>query len=183
MLHKLKYHRLAWLGIGLVAGLILGGLLPESPLHAVATDRSDTYAIATGPIDEETEGIFFLDQLTGNLGVAVIDQFGNFVGSPPGPNLGTPLTMRPVLQDFNVNPAQNPRFLMVTGMTRLQRAAGAIHRSRSIVFIMEVTTGKLGAYVFTWQGAGTVNGIRRGTILPVGAVRVRPAAAGAVPGR
>ena len=38
----------AWLAAGLAAGLLVGSLLPHTPLHAVATDRLENFAIATG---------------------------------------------------------------------------------------------------------------------------------------
>ncbi len=39
-----KHARLAWLGLvlGLAGGLVLAVFLPNTPLRAVATDRSDT---------------------------------------------------------------------------------------------------------------------------------------------
>ncbi len=37
MFQTLKYSRTTWLVIGLIAGLVIGGFWPDSPLHAVAT--------------------------------------------------------------------------------------------------------------------------------------------------
>src|SRR3989304_5318782 len=61
-----------WLGIGLLAGLMIGGLWPDTPLHAVATDSTDNFAMATGFVDDGIEAIYFLDFLTGTLRAAVL---------------------------------------------------------------------------------------------------------------
>jgi hypothetical protein len=71
MFHVLKHRRLVWLGMGLVGGLILCGVWPQTPLHAVATDRSETFAVATGFVDEGIEAVYFLDFLTGDLSAVV----------------------------------------------------------------------------------------------------------------
>ncbi len=51
----------------LLIGIVLGGFLPHIPLHAVATDRGETYIIATGLLDTDVEAVYFLDCLTGDL--------------------------------------------------------------------------------------------------------------------
>ena len=62
-----QYRWLVAVGIGLVAGLVLSGFWPHTPLYAVATDRIETFAMATGPVDDEVEAVYFLDFLTGDL--------------------------------------------------------------------------------------------------------------------
>ena len=66
----------AWLAWGLVIGLIVGislsGVLPQTPVHAVATHGQDSFAIATGLVQDNTEAIYFLDYLTGDLRAAVL---------------------------------------------------------------------------------------------------------------
>jgi len=59
--------------LGLVVGLNVQGIWPSVRLHAVASQGEDNFAIATGFIDEETEGIFFLDFLTGDLAAGVLN--------------------------------------------------------------------------------------------------------------
>ena len=79
-------RRKAWLlvGLGLALGLSIGGAmtagvllgrstgtnsaasaLDELKLRAVASHGNETFAIATGVVDEEVEGLFCLDFLTG----------------------------------------------------------------------------------------------------------------------
>ncbi len=143
MLDALRYSRTVWLVFGLIAGLILGGLWPHTPLHAVATDRNDTFAIATGPLDEEIEAIFFLDFLTGNLRAAALNKLGAF----------NAFFDYNVLKDLGVTPAKNPRFLMVTGVANMQRMGAAMQPARTIVYVAEVTTGNVAAYAVPWNAA------------------------------
>ena len=48
MIPWVKYRWVIVLGVGFVGGLVASGFWPYTPLHAVATDRSDSFAIATG---------------------------------------------------------------------------------------------------------------------------------------
>jgi hypothetical protein len=142
MFRVLKSYPLLWLGIGLVGGLLLSGVLPHTPLHATATDRVDTYAIATGPVDSDGEAVYFLDFLSGDLKAMVIGaQVGKFTAG----------YYRNILQDLGVDPAKNPRFMMVTGATNMRGSTGAVRRSMSNLYVAEVTTGKVAAYNLPWS--------------------------------
>ena len=67
-----KTSALVWLGLGLLAGLMVAGFWPSVPLHAVATDKIDTFSMATGHIEADYEAVYFLDHLTGDLNGFVI---------------------------------------------------------------------------------------------------------------
>jgi len=185
MLRSFKCSWLIWLGFGLIGGLMMGGLWPDTPLHAVATDRAgDQYIMATAPIDEETEGIYVLDCLTGELGMSLMNPLGKFQGTRVGP-FATPMAVRPILADFGIDPSKSPRFMMVSGLARMQRNAGN-QRSQSLLYVMEITTGKVIAYAFHWSGTIT-RGVS-GTIVPQDGIILRapatggpPAGAGGVP--
>jgi hypothetical protein len=134
----------------LAAGVMLGGFWPQAPLHGVATDRIETFAVATGPVDEDGEAIYFLDFLSGELRAAVIGrQVGKF----------TTFFERNIFADLGVDATMKPRFLMVTGMTNMtnipRRGVGAANFgfSKSILYVTEVTGGKVAAYSLPWSPA------------------------------
>ena len=144
MLRVLKSYPLLVLGIGLVLGFAISGLLPHTPLHATATDRVDTYAIATGPVDADGEAVYFLDYLSGDLKAMVIGcQAGKFTAG----------YYRNILQDLGVDPSKNPRFMMVTGNTNSRGTTGNVRPGMSILYVAEVTTGKVAAYNLPWNTA------------------------------
>ena len=143
-----EWSGLVCLGIGLAGGLVLTSAWPNTPLHAVATDRIETFAIATGPVDDQSEAVYFLDFLTGDLNAAVI-------GRQPGGGayLVTGHYFRNVLKDLGVDPAKNPRFLMTTGLADLMRGGkgGTVQPSRAVIYVAEVTSGRVAAYAVPWN--------------------------------
>jgi len=154
-----------WLGVGLIAGLALGGFLPNAPLHAVATDHTENFTIATGPVDDELEALFFLDFLTGSLKAAVISTTtGRF----------TSMYETTVMNDLGVNAAQNPKFLMVTGIAGLRRTGANVNPGHSIVYVAEVTTGRVAAYAVPWtRGQATATSPVRGQLYKLDVLQFR----------
>jgi hypothetical protein len=142
MWRGLNQSRVFWLTIGLAAGLALSGFWPQTPLHAVATDRYDTFAIATGPVNEEVEAIFVLDFLTGDLRAAVMS---------PQRNQFTCFYEYNILQDLKVDPTKNPKFLMVTGIASLRRGTAAMQLGNSLVYVAETTSGVVAVYGIPWS--------------------------------
>ncbi|MFZ5829556.1 MAG: hypothetical protein ACOY3P_05690 [Planctomycetota bacterium] len=163
-----RMPRQAWgyLVLGLIGGLVLGGLWPQTPLHAVSTDRLETFAIATGPVDDEVEAVYFLDFLTGELKAAVLGkQSGKFTAFFAYPS---------VMNDLGIDPSKNPKFLMVTGLADLKRGTTRLQPSRSVVYVAEVTTGKLAAYAIPWSPSATSNNQQiRQTLVPLDVVQFR----------
>ena len=144
MFHVLKHRRLVWLGMGLVGGLILCGVWPQTPLHAVATDRTETFAVATGFVDEGIEAVYFLDFLTGDLSAVVLGRQGRgFVA----------LYRCNVVGDLGVDPSKNPKYMMVTGAADTRRTVGRVQLSPAVVYVAEVTTGNVAAYAVPWERA------------------------------
>ncbi len=175
MLHVLKHSRLIWLGIGLVGGLILCGVWPQTPLHAVATDRAQTFAMATGPVDDEFEAVYFLDFLTGDLNAVVLGRQGNaFTAFYFYKNL---------VNDLGVDPAKNPSYMMVTGTAILRRGTGRLRPSAAAVYVAEVTTGKVAAYAIPWSKNAHASGqiIGPAPMMPLAVTRFRAAAGAGVP--
>jgi hypothetical protein len=137
-----KWNVVAWLAVGLLAGvvatLVVVGVWPSTPLHAVATDRSGDFAIATGPVDEMTEAVYFMDFLTGDLRAVVIGK--NPAGTAP---VVTGIHQANAAMALKVDPSKSPRFLMVTGMNDLARGrAGNVQPSKALVWVAEVTSGR-----------------------------------------
>ncbi len=135
-----KHARLVWLGLGLAAGLLLAGFWPNTPLRAMATDRNETYAIATVPLDENIEAVCFLDFLTGNLGAAAVSKQTGVFNAFWGCNVNS---------DLEVDPAKNPRYLLVTGYADLRR--GGSGPSKGNIYVAEVISGKMAAYAIPWS--------------------------------
>ena len=153
-------------GIGLVFGMLFAGCWPNVPLHAVATDRTEGFAIATGACDDSVEAIYFLDFLTGDLSAAVVSkQNGHF----------NAFYTHNVISDLGINPAKPPRFLMTTGTADLRRSGGKITAlSRSLVYVAELQSGKVAAYAIPWSSSAWNAGqTLRGefTLLDVGCFR------------
>ncbi len=159
---------LSGLGTGLLVGIgmMIGAVVvtrhsasdTEVPLHlpaqlqATATSSASTFAIATGLISNSTEGVFFLDFLTGDLQCVVLYKNGlwgaRFVAN--------------VFQDLDINATKKPNFLMVTGTWEGLRGAGGGQPGRSVVYVVDSTTGSFAVYGVPWnrqaEATGTVQG-------------------------
>lgn len=162
-----------WLVLGLIAGVMIGQFWPNTPLHAVATDRVDNYAIATGPVDEDMEAVFFLDFLTGTLKAAVLSRdsrtpkFRAFYEANINADLARTITVLnagrggggtrkgrgTVAMAGMVQVPQSPSYLMVTGGVNIQATAqqGRTPPGRSVVYVAETNTGIVMAYVVPWS--------------------------------
>jgi hypothetical protein len=175
MLAALTKNRFLLLCLGVVLGLVIGRwfnsgelILPASAARAVATDRFENFAIATAPLDSDVEAVFFLDFLTGDLKGAVLSaQFGRF----------NAFYERNILEDFGLDRAKNPRYLMVTGMANLRRGLGNTARpGASVVYIAELTTGKIAAYGVPWTPQFHNAGVPvQGTLYPLDVAQFRSA--------
>lgn len=141
------------LGVGMVAGTLVAltmtpqpqaGLpLSELPLHATATDTGDSMAIATGPVDEEMEGIFFLDFLTGELALAVI--------ASRKADMISGLFKTNVIKDLGVEQSKKPSYLMVTGAAQFVGQTGRKRPGRCVVYVVDQNTGNFAGYGFNWD--------------------------------
>ena len=172
-----RWKMFCWLGLvafGLTGGLIVGGLWPRTPLHAVATDRIDTFGMATGSVDNDVEALYFLDFLTGELNAVVL-------GKNPGSWTG--YYAANVAADLGVDPQKNPKYMMVTGVAYLRRAGGSrLQPSSSICYVAEVTSGKVAAYSVPWSPSMYAAGqVQKCPLVLVGVTRFR-ASLGVGPG-
>jgi hypothetical protein len=164
---------LCGLGIGLVIGMMFAGYWPNVPLHAVAADRTEGFAVATGYCDESVEAIYFLDFLTGDLSAAVVSkQTGHF----------NAFYTHNVAADLGLSPSRPPRFLLTTGAADLRRTGGKTTTlSKSLVYVSELHSGKVAAYAIPWSSSAWNSGqTLRGqfTLLDVGRFRGAGSAVG-----
>ena len=126
-LHKRStWMLLAGLAMGLLVGvgMMIGTLVavrsapatallpPETLLHATASHSGKSMAMATGLVDEEAEGVFILDYLTGDVQCYVINprtyQWGG-------------MFKYNVINDLGVQQGKDPNYVMVTGQTQFLR--------------------------------------------------------------
>ena len=131
--------------LGLIVAFLMGaglGGLPPAPLHAVATDRQENFAMATGSVDEGIEAVFTLDFLTGDLRGAVLN---------PHTRTFSVTYHRNILADLKVDGGKAPKFLMVTGQSYL-RTGSNFNLSPCAVYVAELTTGNLAVYSFPFSG-------------------------------
>jgi hypothetical protein len=165
-----KTTALLWLGLGLLAGLLVTGFWPSVPLHAVATDKIETFSMATGAV-EEYEAVFFLDHLTGDLHAYVVGRLGN------GGFGVLQHSYRKVLQDFKTDEDKTPKYLMVTANSDLNRRSGGgmLLPSRAVLYIADVTSGVANAYALpfstTMHNAGRP--VLNGEFLPLCSFPIR----------
>jgi hypothetical protein len=158
------------LAVGVLGGLLVGGVWPQTPLHATATDRVDSFAMATGQVDEDIEAVYFLDFLTGDLNAVVIGkQSGHFTG----------YFKANVAADMGLDSAKSPRYMLVTGTVDLRRAGTRMQYSRAVVYVAEVTSGKVAAYAVPWA-SGLQQGGQGGVqpLVPIATTRFRNGVAG-----
>jgi hypothetical protein len=166
MVSWMQRHWLIAVGIGLIGGIVLGGYWPHTPLYAVATDRVDTFAMATGFLDTDVEAVYLLDFLRGDLRAIVL-------GKTPGTFSG--LFVRNIAQDLGVDPQKNPKFMMVTGMIGLRRAGGnRTPASSAVCYVAEISSGKLAGYAVPWSASLFSSGqTQSGELLLVGETMFR----------
>ncbi len=136
-----NHTRLGWLSLGILVGFVLTSIMPARPLHAVATQGQDGFALCTGSIDNSLEGVYFLDYLTGNLkGAAISLATGKF----------TTFYEYNVLKDFQLDASKSPKFLMVTGVAPLRRGPSQVQPGLSMIYITELNSGICAAYAVPW---------------------------------
>jgi hypothetical protein len=163
-------RRRAWglLACGLVIGLAIGGALSagiwlgsarhpaaaipnlhELKLQAMASHGAETFAIATGPIESDVEGLFTLDYLTGELQCFVINPRFGGLGGWFKTNIATSLTPEK---------GKKPSYLIATGVLNVKTGVTNNYRPAGCVcYVVDANTGEAAAYSFPWSpNAGNV---------------------------
>ena len=160
MSRKVVGSRAAWLALGLVGGVLVGMLVREEPAHATATAVQGNLIMATGAVDSEGEGVFILDAVTGEL--------RGWVVNPRG---GVYAYQYNVLRDLGVDPSKAaPKFAMVTGRQIFRGGGGNTQFGDSILYVAELTTGKMSAYGIPWNRTWRSRpGGGKSALVPIGA--------------
>lgn len=154
----------AALVVGVAIGIIVRTAAPPTPVHATATMGSENFAVATGLVDDGVEAFYFLDFLTGTLKATVVNT--RDVGF-------SAYYEYDITADFPTA-TQNPKYLMVTGMANIPRGRGRSQLARSVVYITEVTTGRMAAYIMPWDSTVQARGGKQqGTFYNIGTVPLR----------
>jgi hypothetical protein len=172
-----------WNGV-IVAGLVVAaggigfwmGRSPESNLdrdlaasqiapflNASASQGGDDLAVATGPVDEDTEGVFFLDYKTGNLQCWIYyPRSGKFGGKIAG-NVAA-----------NLSGGKNAKYLMVTGTSNVRGGTNNARPAASIVYVVNTNSGEFAAYSFPWNESAQNSGqVQAGSFVYVGGGKIR----------
>lgn len=153
---KPRFHFLLGVSLGLAVGLgaVLGVALlpsewgdsritlPEIPLHASATHSGENMAIATGLIDDDVEGLFTLDFVTGDLFCSVLNHRSQQFNARFGTNILEALPLS--------TPQKRPKYLMVTGLANFERRNQA-SPGLSVVYVVDANTGQFAAYGLPWH--------------------------------
>ena len=132
-------------GVGMLMGALATVLVDENRalipaetlLHATGSDSGDMMAVATGPIAEGVEGVFFLDFLTGDLSGWVMNRRTGGVGG---------LYKRNVIGDLGVVQGKKQKFLLVTGAAAMTRGGSQARAADCIVYVADQNTGNFAAY-------------------------------------
>jgi len=156
------------LAAGVILGLTIGGAvavglfigqrgpstvgmpsLAELKLKAAASHGSDTFAIATGYVDEDVEGLYTLDFLTGDLQCFVINARNGARAGWFKANVASVLS---------VERGKKPSYLLATGHINVAGGYGGGRPAASICYVVDANSGDVAAFSFPWNKAATSAG-------------------------
>lgn len=173
MLRGRRFRSWGMLAAGLAVGLTIGGAvavgvllgqrgqsaagmpsLAELKLKASASHGSDTFAIATGNVDEDVEGLFTLDFLTGDLQCFVVNPRNGAMGGWFKTNVASVLS---------VERGKKPAYLIATGHINVAGGYGGQRPAASICYVVDANSGEVAAFSFPWTKAATSAGVAQAT--------------------
>jgi hypothetical protein len=157
--------RYFWITLGVIAGLGIANFWPHEQALAEVSDRDAQFGLCTANVNliDPIEGVFVLDFLTATLKGAIIHrQSGKFLY----------FYERNLATDFELGNKKDPKFAFVTGTAQLN-ARGAGAPASSLVYVAELTTGKLIAYAFEFRDNGRPY---QGSFVPMDVFQFRPPA-------
>ena len=165
-----QFKRWSMLVVGCMIGLALGGAmtlgvllgqrenasaslpgLAELKLKAAASHGADTFAIATGSVDEEIEGLYTLDFVTGDLQCFVLNSRTGQMACRFMINVNDP-------KIFGAKKGKKPNFLLTTGMFSAGASTGGAKPAASVCYVVDANTGDVAAFGFPWSRSVTSAG-------------------------
>lgn len=141
-------NRYLWLVAGVAVGLAVSWFWPQEPMHAGTSDRDDKFGMLAIPVKDlqlagvrdHLEGVFVLDFLTGQIKGAVLGRNGKF----------SHFYFRNIAADFQIDPTATPHFAFVQGTAQLP-STGRATMATGVIYIGELTSGKVAAYGFPYN--------------------------------
>lgn len=109
------------------------------PISAAATGAN--MAVATGPVSEEAEGVFFLDFLTGDLQCLVYYPRSGAFGARYYTNVKSQMPAS----------GNHAEYLMVTGAATSSRTSSNVRPANCLVYVTDVNSGVFAAYAVPWN--------------------------------
>lgn len=135
--------------------------LPQ--LLAASAVSSDTMAVATGQVGRDSDGIFFLDFVTGDLQCLVFYPRSGAFGAHYVTNVAQ-----------NLGAGQNAKYLMLTGQAIPQSVTAGARPGASLVYVTNTTTGMFAAYAVPWNPTAESSGrVQAGALVYAGGGSIR----------
>jgi hypothetical protein len=137
----------------------------ELRLKAMAAQANDNFAVATGVIDDEVEGLYTLDFLTGDLQCYVVNPRNGALGGWFKTN---------VAKDLPPEGSKKANYLLVTGTIQVQGASGNQRPAGSLCYVVDGNSGNAAAYSFPWGKSMVAQGVQQMTpMITVGKWKTR----------
>ncbi|RCS40757.1 hypothetical protein DTL42_25685 [Bremerella cremea] len=145
--------------LGMTVGFNWQSPAREIPINASTAASSETMCAATGRIDEEMEGLFTLDCLTGDLQCAIINsQTAKFAG----------LFRANVLNDLGLDATKKPSYLLLTGNASFRATTGNSRPADCVAYVVDASTGRFVAYGIAWnRNISARGGQQSGVLMPL----------------
>lgn len=139
--------------------------LPPELLKASATHGTTTMAVCTAPIDEEVDGFFALDYLTGDLKGWVFNPRTGAYG-------GLFLTN---ISQFLGPPGKNSEYLLVSGRISPPASGSTARAASMVLYVVDVRGGQFAAFSVPWDRSVRNSGATQASLfVPVGGDMIRP---------
>lgn len=118
-------------------------------LRADTAATGSTIAMATGPIDDDIEGLFVLDFKTGDLYCWVLGPNGGWMGE---------FKTNVVAEFGGIEKGKSPEYVMTTGMVRPGGNTGQGRPANTVCYVADANSGKVAAFSFMWDRSKATTG-------------------------